>query len=146
MNRLNQFATRFLDPWRQLARLEQDLGRAFSQSASNGGREYPAVNVFVRDADVVVTTELPGIDAEKLDITVMGDTVTLRGERAAEQPQNGEAFHRRERPAGTFARTVQLPFEVDASQTEAQYEKGVLRLKFTRPESTRPKKVTVKAV
>jgi len=145
MNRMNYFATRFLDPWRQLSRLEQDLGRVFSPEIARA-REYPEVNVFVRQEDVLVTTEVPGIDPEKLDITVMGDTVTLRGERIADEAKAGETYHRRERSAGTFARTVQLPFEVDAGKTEASYEKGVLQLKLTRPESTRPKKITVKAV
>jgi len=144
MNRLNFLPTRFLDPWRQLSRLEQELGRAFAPGTA--AREYPAVNVYVRDEDLLLTTEVPGIDAEKLDITVMGDTVTLRGERPADEVRQGETYHRRERPAGSFARTVQLPFEVDAAKTEASYEKGILQLKLTRPESTRPKKVTVKAV
>lgn len=144
MNRLNFFGNRFLDPWRQLSGLEH-LARLLPASAA-AVRQYPAVNVYAGNDDLVLAMELPGIDPEKLDITVVGDTLTLRGERAADDVQAGETYHRRERPVGTFARTVHLPFEVDATKTEATYDKGTLQVKLTRPESTRPKKVAVKAV
>jgi len=145
MNRLNFFGNRFLDPWRQLSGLEH-LARLLPASAVGAGHQHPAVNVFAGSDDLLLSMELPGIDPEKLDITVVRDTLTLRGERAADAVQSGETFHRRERAAGSFARTVHLPFEVDATKTEATYDKGVLQVKLTRPESTRPKKVAVKAV
>ena len=145
MNRLNFFGQRFLDPWRQLSGFE-NLARLLPASAVGATQQHPAVNVFASNDDLLLSMELPGIDPEKLDITVVRDTLTLRGERTADAVQAGEAYHRRERPAGSFARTVHLPFEVDATKTEATYDKGLLQVKLTRPESTRPKKVAVKAV
>lgn len=144
MNRLNFFGNHFLDPWRQLSGLEH-LARMRPASAATA-RQYPPVNVYADDDDLVLAMELPGIDPEKLDITIVGDTLTLRGERGADNVQAGETYHRRERAAGTFARTVHLPFEVDATRTEATYDKGMLQVKLTRPENTRPKKVAVKAI
>jgi len=113
---------------------------------SNVGRhEYPPVNLYVNNHDRLLTLEAAGLDPAKIDVTVSGDSVTIRGVRPAEAAPSGENFHRRERPAGQFERAVQLPFEVDPSQTEATYEKGVLSVRLARPESQKPKKVSVKA-
>jgi HSP20 family protein len=109
-----------------------------------GQREYPPVNLYVNNHDLLLTLEAAGLDPAKVDVTVTGDSVTIRGERPAEAAPPGENFHRRERPTGQFARAVQLPFEVDPSQTEATYEKGVLSVRMARPESQKPKKVSVK--
>ena len=87
---------------------------------------------------------MPGLDPEKLDVNVTRDTITLKGERVAEQVAEGESFHRRERKAGGFNRTIQLPCEVDPSVTEASYERGVLRVTLGRPEELKARKVTVK--
>ena len=86
-----------------------------------------------------------GIDPAKVDVAVTGDTVTVSGERPTDAVRPAETFHRRERPVGQFSREVQLPFEVDPAKTEASYERGVLTVRLTRPESIKPKKVTVKS-
>lgn len=113
--------------------------------AGSGDREVPPVNLYVNDQDVLLTLEMPGIDPSRVDVTVTGDTVTLRGERTIEKGQDGETFHRRERPSGRFNRELELPFEVDPSKTEATYERGVLKVWLARPESLKPRKVTVKS-
>jgi HSP20 family protein len=64
----------------------------------------------------VVTTELPGIDPSKLEISVLGDTLTLKGNREESKVDEGRTFHRRERGFGAFNRTVQLAFRVDGSK------------------------------
>jgi HSP20 family protein len=115
--------------------------RAYS---GTGSREYPPVNLYVNDHDLLLTLEVPGVDPAKVDVTITGDTVTITGERPADTPTNEETFHRRERPSGQFSRAVQLPFEVEPSRTEASYEKGVLRVRMARPETQKPRKVTVK--
>jgi HSP20 family protein len=101
--------------------------------------------LYVNDQDLLVTLEIPGIDPARVDVTVTGDTVEIKGERPAEQVRSGESFHRRERPAGQFKRDIQLPFEVEPSKTEATYEKGILKVRMARPESQKPKKVAVKS-
>ena len=95
--------------------------------------------------ELLLTTEIPGIDPAQLDITVTADTITIRGGRTAEPLKEGESFHRQERPTGQFVRTVQLPFEVDPEKTEAKCDKGVLQVKLSRPEQMKLKKVTVKS-
>jgi HSP20 family protein len=85
---------------------------------------------------------LPGLDADSIGITVIGDTMTIRGKR--ESARSGD-YHCRERGDWEFARSVRLPFTVDADATEARYSKGVLSVALRRPEAQKPKKIGVKA-
>ncbi len=148
MNLLSRFGGRIWDPWREIGQLQNEMSRMLAGARSYSGfgpREFPPVNLYVNDHDLLLTLEVPGIDPSKVDVTVTGDTVAIRGERPVETARNGESFHRRERAAGQFTREVQLPFEVDPSKTEASYERGVLRIRMTRPESLKPRKVVVKS-
>lgn len=137
-----------VDPWRDLARLQNEVNRLFAGARPDSAvsREYPPVSLYAGEDTLVLTSELPGVEPENLDITVTGDTITLRGTRPAEALSEGASFHRQERTSGQFTRTLQLPFEVDPEKTEAKYEKGVLQVRLTRPEKMKLKKVTVKAL
>lgn len=148
MSLLSRFGGRIWDPWREIGQLQNEMNRMLAGARAQnayGQREYPPVNLYVNDQNLLLTLELAGIDPAQVDVTVTGDSVTIRGERPAEPVKTGENFHRRERPTGQFSREVQLPFEVDPSKTEAAYEKGVLKVRMARPESLKPRKVTVKS-
>jgi len=148
MNLLSRFGGRIWDPWREMSQLQHEMNRLFSGARVSNGigqREFPPVNLYVNDQDLLLTLELAGIDPAKVDITVTGDTVVISSERPVEQSKAEENFHRRERPVGQFKRELQLPFEVDPSKTEASYAKGVLSVRLTRPESLKPRKITVKS-
>ncbi len=101
------------------------------------------MNVWTNSDGAVVTAELPGINPDDLEISVQGDTLTLRGTRDPEQLCEGEAYHRRERGCGKFQRAFQLPFVVDAGKVEATYELGVLSITLPRAESDKPRKIQV---
>ena len=148
MNLLSRFGGRIWDPWREIGQLQNEMNRMLAGARGYNGvsqREYPPVNLYVNDQDLLLTLEVAGIEPAKVDVTVTGDVVSIRGQRPAEMVQPGESFHRRERPAGQFARELQLPFAVDPQKTEATYEKGVLTVRLSRPESLKPRKVTVKS-
>jgi HSP20 family protein len=147
MNLLSRFGGRVWDPWREIGQLQNEMSRLLAGARAYDGfgrREFPPANLYVNDHELLLTLEVPGIDPARVDVTVTGDTVELKGERPAEAVKSGESFHRRERPSGQFKRSVQLPFEVDPSKTEAAYEKGVLKVRMGRPESQKPRKVAVK--
>jgi HSP20 family protein len=147
MSLLSRFGGRIWDPWREIGQLQNEMNRLLVGARANGGsgqRDFPPANLYVNDQDLLLTLEVPGVDPARVDITVTGDTIELKGERPAEPVKPGESFHRRERPSGQFKRAIQLPFEVEPSKTEATYEKGILKVRMARPESQKPKKVTVK--
>lgn len=140
----NNFA-RSADPFRELQRLQQDMNRLFHDAPNRTEQEFPAVNVWTGREEYVVTTEIPGIDPAELDITVLGDTVTLRGSRTAPALATGETFHRRERGYGQFVRSLKLPKAVDPAKVEARYARGILSLTLPRAEEEKPRKITLKS-
>ncbi len=113
-------------------------------SAAAYGEDFPA-NVWVGQSDAIFTAELPGIDPQKMDISVVNDVLKITGSREREPIKEGGTYFRQERKSGPFIRTLQLPFAVDASKVEAKYEKGVLKITLPRAEAEKPRKITVKA-
>lgn len=120
------------------------FSRFFSapQRAGNAGGA-PTFNIWADDNGAVLTSELPGVQLENLDITVSGKSITVKGTRNGEEV--GEKAHRarNERPAGTFERSFQLGFQVDASRVEAKLTNGVLEVTLPRAENDKPRKITV---
>jgi len=106
---------------------------------------YPAMNVWLSEDSAIVTAELPGFDPDALDISVVNDTLTLSGNRCADETGEDATYHRRERRCGNFTRSFQLPFQVEGTKVEASFEQGVLKIQLPRAEADKPKKITVKA-
>ena len=103
---------------------------------------FPNLNVW-EDGDVVFAeAEVPGLKAEDLDISVIGNQLTVKGRRAA-LAVDGGTYHRRERNVGEFVRTVSLPTEIDADKVEAVLADGVLKISLPKAEAAKPRKVTV---
>jgi HSP20 family protein len=84
------------------------------------------------------------VDPQEIDISVEDDTLTLRGSRQVDGPEN-VTYHRRERGSGSFARSVQLPFRVEADQVEATFDQGVLTIELPRAESDKPHKIAIQS-
>jgi HSP20 family protein len=118
-----------------------DLGRTAPQRRS---AKYPLVNVWSSADGLVIDAELPGVDPKDVDVSVVGDELTIRGQTSAHEAQ-GETYYRRERPSGAFERTLQLPFQANAEAVKANYKNGVLRLTVPRREEEKPKKIAVQA-
>ncbi len=138
-------ALRTFNPWQELNDVAEQVNRAFGRTPFQLPAG-PAVNVVGGEHSAVLTAELPGLDVEKLDVSVERDVVTIRGERESTTPGEGESWVRRERPVGAFERVVRLPFEVDGNTAEAVYERGVLTLTLHRPEEQKPRRVSVRRV
>lgn len=107
--------------------------------------EAPALNVWQGDKDAVVTAEVPGLDPKDLEVTVVGDTLTLRLSLPEPEAREGETWHRQERAFGAFARTLRLPFQIDAGKVGARLFNGVLQVTLPRAEEDKPRKISIKA-
>jgi len=136
-------------PWNEMERLRREMNRVFTNFPATSELRitpgYPAMNVWTNENGAVITAELPGIDPEALDIAVVENTFTLSDERTPVTLAEGEVYHRRERGYGKFTRSFQLPFNVEANEVQAVYEKGVLHITLPRAEADKPRKITVKA-
>jgi HSP20 family protein len=132
------------DSLREMQRLQREMNRIFSGLDYPLTQEVPPVNAWVGEGDVVVTAELPGVDPGKVDISVVGDTLTISGSRETEPLKEGESYHRQERSHGRFTRTLQLPFPVEVGKVDAKYDKGILRMTLPRAEADKPRKISVR--
>jgi HSP20 family protein len=103
------------------------------------------MNVWSSEDGIVIDAELPGVDPKDVDISVKGDELTLCGRAGGEGKAEGATYHRRERPAGEFVRTLQLPFKADATGVKANYRNGLLRVTVPRSEEEKPRKIVVEA-
>lgn len=138
------------NPWYELERFQDDVNQLFNQGPRHAmSHEAVPVRIWVGEEGAVVTALLPGVAADSLDISVLGEHLTLRGRREAQDrgknDKGGMVAHRRERPAGDFARKVKLPFRVDAQKVAAQYNHGILEVMLPRSPEDKPRRITVKA-
>ena len=104
-----------------------------------------AVDMYETKDDVVVKATLPGVKPEDVDLTITGDTLTLRGETKEEKETKEENYFRRERHFGSFSRSIQLPAGLQTDKAEASFENGVLTLKLPKSDQVKPKSIKIKA-
>ena len=131
--------------WPELERLRRESDDAFRRRGASSRRDFPLLNVWTGAEGAVLTTELPGIDPGQLEISVLGDTMTLKGHRDQPEAGSGSTFHRRERGFGAFSRTVQLAFRIDPEAVTASYANGVLEILVPKAEEDRAKTIPVTA-
>lgn len=132
-------------PFDEFRSLQREMNRLFD--GYDGGTSlsrYPALNVWGNGENVVVTAELPGMDAADIDINVVNNQLTIKGERKADTPAEGAVCHRCERGTGSFVRTVRLPFAVEGDKVSAKYDKGVLTVTLPRHEASKAKRIEIK--
>jgi HSP20 family protein len=144
--------TRF-DPFGEMVTLRQAMDRLFEDSfvsplglrAFNGDAAGPALDVHQNADEIVVTAALPGVKPEDVDITITGQTLSIRGELKADEKVERDQYLYRERRFGTFNRQLQLPVRVQGDGATATFENGLLRLTIPKAEEVKPRQIQVKA-
>jgi HSP20 family protein len=137
------------DPWQEMRRLQREM-EYFLSDFTPASRwpltgEYPPINLTRGEKDISLAALSPGADRASLDVSVVGETVTIRGERRAEPGVSDEQYHRRERPIGTFTRSLSLGDRLDPDRTQATYTNGVLKVQLARVPEATPKKIPIQA-
>jgi len=135
------------DPFTALREEVNDLRhRLLGEEAGEwfGGSMAPAMDLSESDTVVEVRMDLPGITAKDIDIEISGNRLTIRGQRQEEQEESGKTFHRIERRAGSFCRTVDLPCSVMENKVAAECHDGVLTVTLPKTEESKKIKVKVK--
>ena len=138
-----------LIPWRsrgEVDRFRSEIDRMFDDfftwspfSRSYGVEEWmPAVDMSETAKEIIVNAEVPGIDANNIDITI-------KGERKQDQEEKGENYHRIERRYGSFSRSLELPADVNGDKVTATYKDGVLKVNLPKAKEQSVKKIEVKA-
>ena len=141
-----------LDPFREFVTIQDRMNRLFRDSyGNNEGREEslnntsfaPPVDVYEDEHNVVLKIEVPGIDEKDIDVRIENNTMTVHGERKFEQEEKEENYRRVERQYGSFTRTFTLPQTVDQENVQADYDKGVLKIKLAKKAEAKPKQIKV---
>jgi len=140
-------------PFREVSRLRDEMDRLWQDFFGSGRRALrpraeewiPAVDISDTADKVTVKVEVPGMDAKNIEISLSGDTLTIKGEKRAEKEEKGENFYLAERSYGSFARSLRLPAEVDADKIEATYNQGLLTITCPKKEVVKPKQIEIKA-
>jgi len=115
------------------------------RAGTTNGEHWPALDIGEDGGNLVVKAELPGLKADEVEINVMGDVLTISGEKKDEKENQSENLFYRERRYGSFRRTVQLPANVDADHVEARFADGVLTVSLPKDQKSMPRKIAVKS-
>jgi HSP20 family protein len=143
--------------WHELDNLRRDINRAFEgfnvgepffRTAFLPGREarrYPLVNMYEDKEALYIEALAPGVDPASMELTVVGDVLTITGEKyRVPEAIKPESYHRSERATGRFVRNIELPVEVDEDKVQANYRNGLLVVTLPKSERAKPKQIDVK--
>lgn len=144
-------------PFEEMETLRREIDRAFdefglhsdrfSQVAFLPGRQprqYPLINLHEDKDNLYVEALAPGADPNSLNLTVVRNSLIISGEKRHSQKDiQAEAFHRSERAAGKFVRSIELPLEVDEGKVKAEYKNGLLVVSLPKAEKAKPRQIAV---
>ena len=105
---------------------------------------FPPVNVWEDDRALFAEVELPGMKMDDVEVYVVGDELTIKGERKDDATED-LTYHSRERGAGSFSRVLQLPVEVDAEKVRATLRDGVLTITLPKAQTAMPRKIRIQS-
>jgi len=133
----------------QMTQMSQMLARALGlqgqpQGSATATAWAPALDISERKDAYLVTVELPGVEAEDLEITLEDGLLTIQGERHFAHDSSEQQFHRVERRYGAFRRSITLPAQVQAEQIEASFDNGVLQIVVPKMEEATPKRIQIR--
>jgi HSP20 family protein len=137
------------EPLRDMATLRDAMDRMFEEGVWRPpvpfvwGEGNLAVDMYETDDTVVIKTSIPGVKAEDIDVSVTGDTLTVKAETKEEEEIKRENYLRRERRYGSYCRSVTLPGGLETEKADADYSDGILTLTFPKAEEVKPKSIKV---
>jgi HSP20 family protein len=135
------------EPFNEMVSLRDAVNRLFEDSFIRPGAwplpfedtawSVPTDMIETKD-NVIVKMSAPGVKSEDIDISVVGDTLTIKGETKSEEHFEEASYIRKERRFGSFQRTLSLPTNVASDKAKAEFENGVLTLTLPKAEQANP--------
>ena len=137
-------------PARELVRLSDAMDRMLDESwtrpafPARADREFRLpLDVYTTPSEIVLSANVPGLKPEEVEVTLEGDTLSIRGE--FKPPMDNVDYIFQERPFGKFSRTLTINVPVNNEKVEAGFENGVLTVTLPKAEVARPKTIKVEA-
>jgi HSP20 family protein len=138
------------DPFREMMTLRNSMDRMFDdsmfrrlQAVPDGAEAHLSMDVYQSEDAIVIQAVLPGVEPDDVDISITGETVTIKGEVKKEEEIKEENYLLKERQYGSYSRTLQMPIQVQGDKAEAMFENGLLTLTLPKAEAVKPKQIKV---
>ena len=131
----------FQDLEREVDRLLQSVNLTFQ--GLRFGRQYPAVNLYELTDEYLLTSELPGIRAEDIELTIAGGVLNMKGKRGDLEQIPDENFRRQERPRGHWQRSLTIPDKIDDEMLTAEFNNGILKIHLPKVEELETRQIPV---
>ncbi len=139
------------NPFRELARIEQELNKVFNELVPTPKTEIsevttwnPRVDIYEKDNKLVIEAEIPGAKKEDVEVKIKDNSVVIRGEVKKEEEEKEKTYYRSERFHGVFERVIPLPVEVKVEEAKATFENGVLKVEIPKAVEEKEVKIEVK--
>ncbi|HXF86616.1 MAG TPA: Hsp20/alpha crystallin family protein [Anaerolineales bacterium] len=138
------------EPAREFMTLREAMNRLFDDAFTrplslNTGWTVPAIDMYQTDNEVVVKAALPGVKADEVQVNIIGDVLTLKGEIKRQDETKEKSWHLREQCWGAFERSIVLPTDIVADKAKAEFENGILTITLPKADEVKPKTITIKA-
>lgn len=143
------------DVLRELDNLKREIDEAFRGGGLNralgsgflpplSSRRFPPVDISEDEENLYVDVLVSGVKPENIDLSVVRNTITISGERTSNVGDEGQIVHRNELGFGKFARTLELPIDVDPNRIEARCKDGIMHISLAKAEHAKPRKIDIK--
>lgn len=137
--------TLYVSPYRRMVSMREAMNRLmeenFPEKETSEREMLLAVDVEAQDEEYLIKALVPGVEAEQINIEILNNTVTIRGEFLEDTEDTKYLVC--ELPAGRFARVITLPTALDPTKAEASLKNGVFTLRVPKAEAHRPKVIKV---
>ena len=131
-----------IEPWSLVNLINRDLNRYADSSVADW---VPAVDVIEQNEGFVLRADLPGVDADNIDINMENGTLSISGVRAVDETGEAEGVKRIERASGKFYRRFNLPETADAESITAKTANGILEIRIPKQAEIQARRITVEA-
>lgn len=140
------------DPWKELEEVSNRLNNVFRRGAELPGPSQsllkmadwtPSVDISETDSAYLIKAEIPEVKKEDVQVTIKDGMLTIQGERKQEREEKGKKFHRIERSYGSFARSFQIPADVDENSVKAEFKDGMINVTLPKSEKATSKEITI---
>jgi HSP20 family protein len=141
-----------LSPLRDFERVRRDMDRLWNSFFEGGlrrrgeepGEWFPSLDVSETKNNIVIKTEVPGLDPKDIDISLNEGVLTIKGEKKQEKEEKEENYYLIERSFGSFSRSIRLPGDVQGDKISASCKNGVLKVTLPKSEEAKKKEIKIK--
>jgi HSP20 family protein len=134
--------------WTPLLEPFEDMDKMMEEWPGFGFQRHqsgftPAIDMYEDKDNVIVETQLAGIDPSKVSISIENDTLSIKGESEKKSEVEDKNYYRKEIRRGSFYRSVQLPAHVSGNDAKAIAEDGVLKISIPKAPEAKPKTIKI---